>query len=153
MNYEFFALIFFALWLIGLTIFSYYIYSKFNRLTQKNRGENLSQILDNILDTEKTNISDIKNIKKRIDLIVDEEAFHFQKMGLLRFNPFSETGGDHSFSLALLDANDTGVVITGLHTRERTRLYVKPIKLGKSEYELSEEEQKALTKAKKKSKS
>jgi len=55
--------------------------------------------------------------------------------------------GDHSFSLALLDGKDTGVVITGLHTRERTRVYMKAIKAGKGEHELSEDEKKALAKA------
>ena len=49
--------------------------------------------------------------------------------------------------MAMLNGKDTGVVITGLHTRERTRLYVKPISRGKSEYELSLEEKKAIAKA------
>lgn len=70
-----------------------------------------------------------------------------QKIGLVRFNPFNETGGDHSFSLALLDGNGNGFVMTGLHTRERTRLYIKPIRNLKSEYELSQEEQKAIKEA------
>jgi len=72
---------------------------------------------------------------------------HFQKLGLIRFNPFNETGGNNSFSLVLLDGKNNGWVMTGLHTRERTRLYVKPIKNLKSEYELSDEEKKALEKA------
>jgi hypothetical protein len=63
---------------------------------------------------------------------------------MIRFNPFSELGGDHSFCLALLDDRDTGVVLTGLHTRERTRFYMKDITNGKSSLELSNEEKKAL---------
>ena len=67
---------------------------------------------------------------------------------MVRFNPFSEMGGDHSFSVALLDGHDTGIIITGLHTRERTRVYIKPVNKGKSEYDLSKEELKALTSTK-----
>ena len=72
---------------------------------------------------------------------------HVQKIGLIRFNPFKELGGDHSFCLAILNGEDSGVVVTGLHTRDRTRVYMKSIKKGKSEYELSSEEKKALESA------
>ncbi len=68
---------------------------------------------------------------------------------MVRFNPFSEVGGDHSFALAILDANSTRVVISSIHTRDRTRLYAKVIKRGKSEIELSAEEKKALAQAQK----
>ena len=70
-----------------------------------------------------------------------------QKYGFVRFNPFGDMGGDHSFCLALLNGKHTGFVLTGLHTRERTRVYVKHIKRGKSEYDLSKEERKALEQA------
>jgi hypothetical protein len=56
-------------------------------------------------------------------------------------------GGDHSFSLALLDAHLTGFIITGLHTRERTRVYIKKIEEGKCKQDLSKEEREALKKA------
>jgi hypothetical protein len=68
-------------------------------------------------------------------------------VGLIRFNPFNEIGGDHSFSLAILDGGDNGIIITGLHTRDRTRIYAKQVNKGKSDLELSTEEQKALLKA------
>jgi hypothetical protein len=63
---------------------------------------------------------------------------------LVKYNPFNESGGDHSFSLALLDGNKNGIIITSLHTRERTRLYIKDVVLGKTKITLSKEEQKAL---------
>jgi len=68
-------------------------------------------------------------------------------VSLVRFNPFSEMGGDHSFSLALLDAHLTGFIVTGLHTRERTRVYIKKIDGGKCKQDLSKEEREALKKA------
>ena len=74
---------------------------------------------------------------------------HIQKIGLLRFNPFKDTGGEQSFALALVDAHDTGVVVSALYSRSGTRWYAKKVVLGKGEeYELSEEEQKAVRLAK-----
>lgn len=73
---------------------------------------------------------------------------HIQKVGLVRFNPFPDTGGDQSFSLAILDGHDDGFVISSLHGRDYTRIFAKPVKNGKGEkFELSQEEQLAITKA------
>lgn len=83
-------------------------------------------------------------------IIVEKQHF-FQRMGFVRFNPFAETGGDQSFSVSLLDAQGTGIVFTGLHTREKTRVYAKPIVNGVSKSTLSKEEQKAIEIAMKKS--
>ena len=70
-----------------------------------------------------------------------------QHVGLVRFNPFQETGGDQSFALALLDGRGDGIVISSLHSRAMTRFYAKPIKGGASQASLSEEEAKAVQKA------
>lgn len=70
-----------------------------------------------------------------------------QKISIVRFNPFGDTGGDQSFVLAVLDANDSGYVLTSIHGREGTRVYVKPVDDGKSKYPLSDEERKALSQA------
>jgi hypothetical protein len=70
-----------------------------------------------------------------------------QKISIVRFNPFGDTGGDQSFSLAVLDAHDSGYVLSSIHGRQGTRVYVKPIDFGKSKYTLSAEEQQALNQA------
>jgi hypothetical protein len=70
------------------------------------------------------------------------------KVGIIRFNPFKDIGGDQSFALALLDGKNSGIVISSLHTREGTRIYSKPVIKGASEkYTLTEEEKKAIGKA------
>lgn len=67
------------------------------------------------------------------------------KVGIIRFNPFKDIGGDQSFALALLDGKNSGVVISSLHTREGTRIYSKPVTKGTSEkYTLTEEEKTAI---------
>ncbi len=72
-----------------------------------------------------------------------------QKFSIVRFNPFGDTGGDQSFVLAALDAHNSGYVLTSIHGREGTRVYVKPIDYGKSKYPLSTEEKQALAQASK----
>ena len=70
-----------------------------------------------------------------------------QKTAIVRFNPFGDIGGDQSFSLALLDENNDGVVLTSHYGREENRVYGKSIIKGKSEHVLSKEEEDAITKA------
>lgn len=70
-----------------------------------------------------------------------------QKVGVIRYNPFSDTGGDQSFAIALLDALGNGVVLSSLHSRTDTRVFAKPVQSGRSKYQLSDEEQDAIKKA------
>ena len=90
------------------------------------------------------NTKEINEIKNDIEIFKKLSKSNIQKVGLIKYNPFNEAGGNNSFSLALLDANKNGIIITSLHTRERTRLYIKDVSLGKTKLELSNEEQKAL---------
>ncbi len=69
-----------------------------------------------------------------------------QMVEVLRYNPYGDVGGDQSFSVLLLDAKKNGILLTSLHSRSGTRIYVKPINEGKSELELSQEEKKLLGK-------
>jgi hypothetical protein len=70
------------------------------------------------------------------------------KFGLIRFNPFKDVGGDQSFSLAILNGKNDGIVISSLFTREGARIYSKSILAGVAEkYPLTEEEKEAIKKA------
>ena len=70
-----------------------------------------------------------------------------QHVGLVRYNPFQDTGGDQSFAIALLDQHGDGVVFSSLHNRSLTRIYAKPVKGGASALSLSEEEVQAVQQA------
>ena len=70
-----------------------------------------------------------------------------QHVGIVRYNPFDDTGSNQSFALALLDADGNGVVISSLHSRQQTRVYLKEIVGGRSEAQLSGEETEALGRA------
>lgn len=71
-------------------------------------------------------------------------SYAVQKVGMIRFNPFGETGGNQSFALAMLDNYNSGVIILSLYSRDGVRIYAKPVKEGKSEYQLSKEEEESL---------
>lgn len=110
---------------------------------RKKEPENFREILDYFRNLEKN----FEKLSEELENLKKESKFSVQKVGIVRFNPFSEVGGDQSFSIALLDGNDNGVVITSLYTREGNRVYGKPIKNGQSSYSLSEEEKQAIEKA------
>jgi hypothetical protein len=110
----------------------------------KKEPQNLKEVLAEFRDLEKK----FEKISQELENLKKEGRFAVQKVGIVRFNPFSEVGGDQSFSIALLNGNDDGVVITSLYSREDNRVYGKPIKGGGSEYLLSDEEKEAIERAK-----
>lgn len=67
-----------------------------------------------------------------------------QKVGMVRFNPFEDTGGDQSFALCLADANGNGLVMSCLHRRNESKVYAKPLATWQSTYTLSTEELQAM---------
>ncbi len=111
---------------------------------KKKEPENLKEALKQFDELKKS----FEKLSLEFEALKEENRLSLQKIGLVRFNPFSEIGGNQSFSLALLDANDDGLVMTSFYTREGNRVYGKPIKKGKSQYALSREEVKAIEKAK-----
>lgn len=115
-----------------------------NFFKKKKEPENLKEILSQFKELK----ANFDKISKELENLKKENKFNIQKFGIVRFNPFKEIGGNQSFSVALLDGNDNGVVITTLYTREGNRVYGKPIKNGQSEYLLSTEEKEAIEKAK-----
>jgi len=123
----------------------------FNFLKKKKEPENLKEILSQFQELK----GNFEKISKELENLKKENKFNIQKFGIVRFNPFKEIGGNQSFSIALLDGRDDGIVITSLYTKEGNRIFGKPIKGGrkpikggKSEYLLSEEEKEAIKIAK-----
>jgi len=137
-------------WLAGLTFFGFRFFRFFKKLTEKTSEKDLKSLLEEILGQIKLINKEKEELKEGLKRLDDQSVFNLQKVGLVRFNPFSDTGGNQSFVLALLDGNDNGLVITGLHSREQTRIFTKPVEKGKElGYEFSKEEIEAIVKAKK----
>ena len=91
--------------------------------------------------------SQLAQLGERQATIDAQAARAVQRVGLMRYNPFEDTGSNQSFALALLDGRSDGVVISSLHSRQQTRIFVKTITAGRSDTPLSDEETEALRRA------
>jgi len=99
-------------------------------VTRLNRGEQLTQAMDHR----------VTDLEIKLPSLV-------QHVGVVRFNPFADKGGDQSFVLAILDDRADGVVLCSLHTRTDVRVYAKPVVGGQSTYTLTAEEKEAIARA------
>jgi hypothetical protein len=106
---------------------------------------------DEVLDRQHTRLEDLAGrvdaLSKLHRELEDLSQRSIQKVGVVRFNPFADTGGDQSFAIALLDAEGNGVVLSSLHSRADTRIFAKQVQAGRSRHQLSDEEQDAIRKA------
>lgn len=110
-------------------------------------GNNIQEMIENYIkkieEVQKEN-NDLKNYCKQLDSTLSTSI---QKVGLVRYNAFKDTGSDLSFTLALLNEKNTGVVLNGIYSREMSNIYAKPVEQGTSTYTLSAEEKQAIKKA------
>ena len=108
-----------------------------------NIDEMLKKYIQSVDKVEEAN-KEIANYCKEIDKNMGK---CLQKVGMVRYNAFQDTGSDLSFTLAILDENNNGVVLNGIYSREMSNIYAKPVEGGKSPNTLSEEEREAIRKA------
>jgi hypothetical protein len=120
---------------------------RFTAAFGNNEADSLERTLSQHLKRVESVDERLTHLTKSYEELTLTSSFASQKISIVRFNPFGDTGGDQSFSLAVLDSHDSGYVLTSIHGREGTRVYVKPIDYGKSKYTLSDEEQQALSQA------
>jgi ribosomal protein L33 len=140
--------------LVILIIWIILIQVKLSRLFKRNEeifsgtdSKNLEEALRFYTREIKKNRSDSREIQKFCKHLNKIAERSIQKVGSVRFNPFADTGGNQSFVVSFLDYHNNGIVISSLHGREGTRIYAKPVLGGKSKYNLSTEEIKAIDKA------
>lgn len=134
-----------AVWLIALTIVTTRMLSHYNRLTRGVTSAGLRDVLELLMKSDQAAQSRFRSIDDSIKLLTHDGARHIQRIGIVRFNPFSDTGGAQSFSLAIVDGGDNGIVMTSLYARNGNRWYVKEIVSGKGKsVELSREEESAI---------
>ncbi len=150
MSFIWIAIAILSFWSVSLTVFFWNLSAHYNSLLKGSTTKTLQGLLDSVLKELEVAKKDIALLQKQCDTMEKEGRLHIQKVGLLRFNPFNDTGGNQSFILALVDGTDSGVVISGLYSRSGTRWYAKKIEEGKGvDHELSDDEKKALQETKK----
>jgi hypothetical protein len=116
-------------------------------LTRGGDETSLEDVLGSHLDRVRGVVREVESVAARTTSVEREMLGTFSRVGLVRFNPFEDTGGNQSFALALLDGNGDGFVVSSLHARAGTRVYAKSISGGASDSALSEEEGEALRQA------
>lgn len=137
-----------TLWLLILSLLYFRLISHYNALTKGTKKTDLVSTLNTILKEIRDNQKTILDTNNRLDQELEKAKKHFKRFGFRRFNPFTDTGGDQSFVLTLLDEKHNGFVISSLHGRENTRVYAKRIQQGKApDQTLSREEQEVINQA------
>jgi hypothetical protein len=120
------------------------------RIDSLTRGKDAETMEDSILnfferiecleDAERKMHKDIRDIKENLKIT-------YQKTGLVKYDAFREMSGALSYSLALLDKENNGVLITSMYSREGCYTYAKDVVNGESKINLSDEEAEALKQA------
>lgn len=119
----------------------------YNKLMRGSNAEDLETLIKSYIDrVEEANINSLR-INEANEKIEKRLASCYQKFSMIRYSAFENVGGDLSFSVALLDGNNSGVILTGIYGRDFNAFYAKPVEKGISKYELSEEEIKVLKEA------
>jgi hypothetical protein len=113
-------------------------------LTRGGDGTSFEAVLDAHLDKVTAVGHDLDDLTARTVVLERDLRRTFSRVGLVRYNPFDDTGGNQSFALALLDADGNGWVLSSLHARTGTRVYAKAVTRGRSDTALSDEESAAI---------
>ena len=129
----------FFIWLAVLSFFIWrdrgFLRSLFPKSGERDIRHKFEELLEGVSSFE----GDLDKLKERR---------YIQKVSLIRYNPYGDTGGDQSFTLALLDNKGTGIVLTSLHARSGTRVFAKDVVGGESnKYQFSKEEEEVIKKA------
>ncbi len=123
--------------------------SKYNKFMNGLGDASMEEVLDDCINKVNNVLGKNKEIEYQLNAIKRNMYYCVQKVGIVRYNAFDDVGSDLCFSIALLDNNDDGVVISSLYARDSSSTYAKPVLRGKSKYALSAEEIKAIDDARK----
>jgi len=110
-------------------------------------GIDLETLLNQHVDGVREALETVSDLETRARVIERTLEHTMQWIGVIRYNPFRDTGGAQSFALVVVDARGDGFVLSSLHARENTRVYAKPLSQWDSEYTLTDEEKEAISRA------
>ena len=109
----------------------------------KNIDEDLEKYMNRVITLEEMT-RNLSRYYKELDINLQK---CIQKIGIVRYNAYKDTGSDLSFTLALLNEENSGVVLNGIYSREMSNIYAKPIERGISRYTMTQEEKEAVRQA------
>jgi len=129
---------------IGLMVTTMLLWRRISKLTRGKAGTSLETTI-NENNRLITGIKDeVAALTDRVSFLEKDARMNLQNVGVVRFNPFKETGGSQSFAVALTDKDRNGVVISSIYARDRMSVFAKPLSQGTSTYTLTKEEQEAI---------
>ena len=116
----------------------------YRKLLAGEEGGSLQEILDQHIGSVREASGRMDDMNTMLEYLEQRTRGSLQHIGLVRFNPFEDTGSDQSFAIALLDDRKDGIVLSSLHGRANTRVFAKPVENGASRHALSTEESQAI---------
>ncbi len=134
-------------WIIVLQVRLVRIERRYRRMMGEQDHDNLEQMLNQHLGAVRGTVSQVSELQAKTRQLERTLKNAIQHMGLVRFNPFRDTGGNQSFTWAISDGHGDGIVVSSLHSREGTRIYAKPLTGWESPYPLTDEEKQAVERA------
>ncbi len=143
-------MIIFGLLILAILVLAFFVFKNNNRINLLLQGKDAKSLEDSF----RYMAEEVKRMNE--NEIVTEKALNNLNMRLkkslsgfrtVRFNPFPDQGGNQSFAIAVVNEEGDGFIISSLYSREKTSVFAKPVKGGKSEFELTAEEKKALQEA------
>lgn len=140
-------LLFLTIWVLALSLKLNRLMRLLRRLTPEGSERSLDQLLEQLLIKQEENRTLLASVEARVEKLNSLLQGCLQRVGLVRFDAFEDVAGQQSFSVALLDNQGNGVVITSLFGRTESRCYAKPVIQGNSPHRLSEEEMAAIRQA------
>ena len=136
---------------IGLAVVAFVLNRRLREATGATRalgsgdqGESLHELLAAHIGKVVEVGTELERVKELHEYLEVRSRGSLQHVGLVRFNPFEDTGSDQSFAIALLDDRRDGIVLSSLHGRGGTRVFAKPVEGGESTHQLSDEEAQAI---------
>ena len=120
---------------------------RYRKLMRGVNNKNLEDMVVSYLDKIDGVKGQNEDMKQMYEKINSEIKTCVQKTSIIRYKAFDDVGSDLSFSIAFLDGNSNGVILTSIYGRNESTTYAKPIDKGISRYELSQEESKVLEQA------
>lgn len=121
--------------------------NKYRKMMRGISNRNLEEVINSNLDNIEVALNNSKNSLEKCEKIAEDLKSCVNKVAIMRYKAFEDVGSDLSFSVAILDSYNDGVIISGIYSRHDSTTYAKPIDKGISRYDLSEEELHVLKEA------
>jgi len=136
-----------SIWVITLQVRLNRMIRHYNRVISDSEDGTLQDALNRYVDRLDETTSQVEELEQLCHATETSVHRAIQRIGIVRFNPFADTGSDQSFAVALLDLNGTGIIFSSLFSRASTRIFAKPVVDGKSTHFLTDEEREAIDQA------